>query len=496
MEEITLILMTALAVLIVLIRSWGVLFRASGATNIPGPFAWPIIGNAGFFLGVTNGESALKAFTKMAKAYDEPLNRIWLGPKLVILVKSPKYIEALLTHKGATSKAKFSYKGIEQITGNGVFTRKGESWQRMRKPLMSLLQPKNMINFQEIICKKVESMCEDLQLKTNKGSFDISPYIKLCSFEVLCEATMGMDNIEFVGGNKKNIIHRIEKEIENVFVNMWSWKSMLGLTKYSAVEIHKHILPFLDRMINERREQMDYQGINYMTEAPKTYIDVVIQTAEIERKNKFETSLLLTDFVIAGSDTQSIAIIVLLSLLAMHQEYQEKVYQELVSIFGHSNRDPNEEDLRKMVYLEMCLKETLRYCSPPAVARAVDEDILIDGYIIPKGAALLFALYLPLVDPQYWERPADFYPDHFQKEAVAKRPRGAFMPFVAGPKMCPGQLYSFQSMKTVASTLLRRFHFTTDQKFSELRFKYLLMREPADPLVKISERVPDFSNSS
>ena len=57
MEELAPVLLIALAVLFVLFKSLFSSWRTSRATNIPGPAAWPIIGNAGYFIGVSDVQS-------------------------------------------------------------------------------------------------------------------------------------------------------------------------------------------------------------------------------------------------------------------------------------------------------------------------------------------------------------------------------------------------------------------------------------------------------
>ena len=63
-----------------------------------------------------------------------------------------------------------------------------------------------------------------------------------------------------------------------------------------------------------------------------------------------------------------------------------------------------------------------------------------DEYVIPEGAIIVLCSYGVHRNPDYWERPNEFYPEHFLPEAVAKRPKYSFVPFSAGPRKCPGKL--------------------------------------------------------
>ena len=38
----------------------------------------------------------------------------------------------------------------------------------------------------------------------------------------------------------------------------------------------------------------------------------------------------------------------------------------------------------------------------------------------------------------HWERPDEFYPEHFDDEAVAKRDPSAYLPFGGGARACIG----------------------------------------------------------
>lgn len=55
---------------------------------------------------------------------------------------------------------------------------------------------------------------------------------------------------------------------------------------------------------------------------------------------------------------------------------KEKALQEQDEIFQGSDREPTMEDLKRMKYLERCMKESLRlYPSVPMIARRLTEDL-------------------------------------------------------------------------------------------------------------------------
>ncbi|XP_075233541.1 cytochrome P450 4C1-like [Lycorma delicatula] len=80
--------------------------------------------------------------------------------------------------------------------------------------------------------------------------------------------------------------------------------------------------------------------------------------------------------MVGGIETNAITTCFCLLLLAIHPEIQDKLYNEVYSIFGESDRDVTWNDLNKLVYHEQVIKETLRrFPVGPIFLREVKEDI-------------------------------------------------------------------------------------------------------------------------
>lgn len=65
--------------------------------------------------------------------------------------------------------------------------------------------------------------------------------------------------------------------------------------------------------------------------------------------------------------------------------------------------------------------------------------MFLDGKRIPENCTIIVSIHRIHRDGRYWEKPNDFYPDHFLPETVKKRPPYCFMPFSAGPRGCVGK---------------------------------------------------------
>jgi cytochrome P450 len=65
--------------------------------------------------------------------------------------------------------------------------------------------------------------------------------------------------------------------------------------------------------------------------------------------------------------------------------------------------------------------------------------------------------YIVHHDPRWWEDPYRFDPSRFAPDAAPGRPRLAYFPFGAGPRMCIGEEFAWMEGVIVLATLARRW---------------------------------------
>ena len=91
-------------------------------------------------------------------------------------------------------------------------------------------------------------------------------------------------------------------------------------------------------------------------------------------------------------------------------------------------------------------------------------------------------------DPRYWERPQDFYPEHFSPEQEKERPRLAYMPFGAGPRMCIGNHFALMEMQLLLALLVRQFDFEAVEGHPIVPEPLITLKPKFGILMKVKER--------
>ena len=189
-------------------------------------------------------------------------------------------------------------------------------------------------------------------------------------------------------------------------------------------------------------------------------------------------------FMFEGHDTTAAAMTWATYLIGRHLDVQNRIHEELETIFGDDIERPvTMEDTKKMKYLECVIKESLRiFPSVPMIARVTTEDCFIDTHLIPKGTQVLIFTYLIHHSPLIWEDPEIFNPDRFTIENSTGRHPFAYIPFSAGPRNCIGQRFALLEEKVILSQLLRNFTITSHDRREDIKMVGDLILRPAKPL--------------
>ncbi|KAF5899413.1 cytochrome P450 4B1-like, partial [Clarias magur] len=139
-------------------------------------------------------------------------------------------------------------------------------------------------------------------------------------------------------------------------------------------------------------------------------------------------------FMFEGHDTTASGISWIFYSLACNPDHQQKCREEIQQVL--MGKDTIEwEDLSKIPYTTMCIKESLRMYPPvPDIGRKLSKPItFFDGKTAPAGCIIGISIYGIHHNPTVWENPKVFDPLRFLPENTAKRSPHAFVPFSAGP---------------------------------------------------------------
>jgi cytochrome P450 len=159
----------------------------------------------------------------------------------------------------------------------------------------------------------------------------------------------------------------------------------------------------------------------------------------------------------AGHDTATTTFTFLLHELGRTPRARNAVRAELDQVLAGANPKPQQLDGHSLPVLERCLKETLR-CYPAAWVgpRRTTRDVTLGGVPVPAEIGVHYSSWATHHLPQLYPDPFRFDPDRFLPEREAALPRGAYIPFGGGSRMCLGKRFGEYELRALSTVLLSR----------------------------------------
>ncbi|HEX7279102.1 MAG TPA: cytochrome P450 [Solirubrobacterales bacterium] len=158
----------------------------------------------------------------------------------------------------------------------------------------------------------------------------------------------------------------------------------------------------------------------------------------------------------AGHDTSTSTLTFMLYELARHPEVTRRLHEEQDRVLGGATPTPQQLE-KEMPYLEMVLDEVLRLYPPAWIGpRRAVREFEFGGCTVPKGAYVNYCSWASHRLPEVFPQPEAFIPERFTRERKAALPRGAYVPFGGGSRICIGKRFGQTEVKLVATKLLQR----------------------------------------
>lgn len=110
----------------------------------------------------------------------------------------------------------------------------------------------------------------------------------------------------------------------------------------------------------------------------------------LEKVDERDVRTLILDFISGGINTVSNSLSFILLHLANNPNVQDKLFEEIKTVIGPNDDQITGQHLNKMIYLKAAIKESFRLNSTiPCLVRLLPEDIVLNGYRIPKNVSLI-----------------------------------------------------------------------------------------------------------
>jgi cytochrome P450 family 4 len=202
---------------------------------------------------------------------------------------------------------------------------------------------------------------------------------------------------------------------------------------------------FTDKVIAMRKEELSKQILgesaanelnNFGEKKKMALLDILLQVKiDGEKLTDSDVREEVDTFMFGGHDTTTSGTSFILYNIAKYPEVQSEVYKEITDNFGFDrNQKISFQDLNKLNYLDLVIKESLRIFPPiPYIGRILSEEFTAGDYTFPKNANIIISPYLLGRDADIFPDPLKFDPSRFETETTTEKINPfAYIPFSAG----------------------------------------------------------------
>lgn len=394
----------------------------------------------------------------------------------VIFSRDAAFAEYVLqkNHRNYT-KSKIQTVDLVKYVGKGLLTSEGELWKKQRQLIQPAFHKKQLVNLLDTILEAVQS--EYSRITIGK-KMDVFPILNDLAFQTvvksLFSAVANTKDIQQLQHITESGQRMLVKELRQPYLGWW-FKSSGILQKH--LDLAQEARQILKNIVEARRNS----GLRH-----DDLLDMLLE-ARYEDGNFMDEEQLIDEILIlftAGHETTSNALTFTFQLLALHPEWQEKLYQELKSNKVH------DKDLMDFVMAskvcQQVIEEAMRLY-PPAyfIDRVNVEEDTFRNQVFEKGSNLLFSVYEIHRHPDLWEHPLEFRPERF--EEGSRKFSSQYFPFGAGPRKCIGNNFAMFEMIISVTELVKNYKISAE--FDSIEITPLITLKPKNALLRFEKRI-------
>ena len=346
---------------------------------------------------------------------------------------------------------RFACDKVRPVLGNGLLTNEGESWLRQRRLLQPAFQSQRLLPLAETMVQLTVALMDEWEKKHARGeAIDISAEMMTLTLRIVATTLFGVD----IHGDTARIGEAMAVllgEANRRVMSLTGIREKLpGARRNEFAEAKASLDDLVYRIITERERRPTRESSDLLTE--------LLALRDENRRAMSRTQLRdeLVTLLVAGHETTAGTLGWAFYLLARNPWAWRRLRAEVTSVVG--DRAPTQEDLAGLGYTRMVLDETMRLYPPGWVlVREAEERTTLSGFEIPARSVVAVCPYLLHRDARYWESPEGFDPERFATETSASRPRFAYLPWSAGPRMCIGKAFATMEMSLIVAAITQRF---------------------------------------
>ncbi|XP_017132321.2 uncharacterized protein LOC108149343 [Drosophila elegans] len=391
------------------------------------------------------------------------------------------------------------YDLLKPFLGEGLLTSTDQKWHSRRKTLTPAFHFNVLQSFLTIFKEECNKLVKILNQSLD-NELDLNQVIPQFTLNNVCETALGVKLDDLTEGFRyRQSIHAIEEVMQQRLCNPFFYNTVYFYffgDYRKQVDNLKIAHDFSSRIIEKRRSLLRSKQLGQEDDFGKKQRYAMLDTLlAAEAEGQIDHQGICDEvntFMFEGYDTTSTCLIFTLLMLALHEDVQQRCFEEVENL----PEDSDEISLfqfNELFYLESVIKESLRmFPSVPTIGRKCVKECVVNGLVMPKDTQINIHMFDIMRDPRHFPNPDTFQPDRFLPENTLNRHPFAFVPFSAGQRNCIGQKFAILEIKVLLVAIIRNFRILPITFVKDITFENgIVLRTQKNVKIKLMRREQD-----
>lgn len=409
---------------------------------------------------------SVRLIRRSAPLFLEGVTRRYGGVALLPIPRPPVFVvgdpvaasRVLVDNARNYDRRTLQYSTLSLVTGAGLLTSDGAEWREQRRRLQPAFSTRTLTAVAEQAALSAARQADEWGGLPPGTVVDVERAMLRVALDVVGTALFGAD----LSAAADPVVAATLAALDGVVRRARApWALPLPVPTPGNLRLRRSVR-ILDEAVGGLVQD---RGRQFSGGAPlPDVLDLLLAAARSGRVGDREVRDSLVTLLIAGHETVASALTWAWYLLAGSAEAGSRLREELDDCLGagsaasSSKRLPSYDDLGRLGWTAAVVAESLRLYPPAWVLsrRALGPDVL-GGYDVPAGSLVILSPWVLGRDPHAWVDPLVFRPDRFVGQGTRAHPRGSYLPFGAGPRLCIGRDFALVEAVMVLAVLASRF---------------------------------------
>jgi len=370
----------------------------------------------------------------------------------LVLVNSPEAIKYVVAtrHDNFERKSPQMRRALEFLLGDGLFISDGETWKQRRPLVADIVHKSRVPAFGPVMEQTAGELVTRWESLPEGTTLNVLHEMAGLTAEIISRAVFGND----LGQEKADAVTHgftsYQALIDAINIGYFLgfddglpvWRT--PRLKRSVARIHRIIDQVVEDHLAGRGDDnsMVELLVRRQQRNPELGLDLVAL------RNEAATIFM------AGHETTAATLTWAWYLLSRAPWVAAEVHAEIERVCGGAR--PSIADVPKLDWCRAVIEETLRLYPPvPILARQAREADRVGALTVERASLVLIVPWLLHRTPAFFEDPNLFRPERFLGE---RRPVPySYIPFAAGPRICPGLQFGLTEAILCLAILAQRF---------------------------------------